>query len=199
MKNDKIASSYISTTQAAHRLGLSVGTVQRMVEAGVLQAYTTQGGHRRILSSSLNHYCRGALDTSKIPIQVCVLTAPERITAALPDLSQIQELQLITNPLDLVGIKNKVGVMFLDARLSWLPWQELHIADSLGSEARCVIFNSNHLPQGSQTALESQATLYPGDVSADLIQGYLLGSAVGLHTQSAAATAPASDALGRHH
>ena len=48
MKYDKTASRYLSTTQAAQRLGLSVGTVQRMVESGVLQAYTTQGGHRRI-------------------------------------------------------------------------------------------------------------------------------------------------------
>ena len=53
MKNNKTVTSYLSTTQAAQRLGLSVGTIQRMVQAGVLQAYTTLGGHRRILASSL--------------------------------------------------------------------------------------------------------------------------------------------------
>ena len=51
------SSSYLSTSQTAQMLGLSIGTVQRMVESGTLQAYTTQGGHRRILASSVRQYC----------------------------------------------------------------------------------------------------------------------------------------------
>lgn len=176
MKNNKTVTNYLSTTQAAQRLGLSVGTIQRMVEAGVLQAYTTQGGHRRILSSSLNHYCRGAAGTTEGPGLLCVL-ASNAEAAHLASLGQIPGLQLITNPLELAGIHSKVDVLFMDARIPWLPWEDLHIADSLGTEAHCIIYNSVHLPEHSRTGLQSQASLYPGDVSSELIQGYLLGHA----------------------
>ena len=39
---------YCSTSQAAKLLGLSLGTVQHMVEDGALEAWKTAGGHRRI-------------------------------------------------------------------------------------------------------------------------------------------------------
>ena len=39
---------YLSTRQAAHRLGVSLGTVQNRVESGALEAWKTTGGHRRI-------------------------------------------------------------------------------------------------------------------------------------------------------
>ncbi len=41
-------SPYCSTSQAAKMLGVSLGTVQNMVEEGVLDAWKTTGGHRRI-------------------------------------------------------------------------------------------------------------------------------------------------------
>lgn len=44
---------YCSTTQAAKMLGISVGTVQQLVETGKLQAWKTTGGHRRILLQSV--------------------------------------------------------------------------------------------------------------------------------------------------
>ncbi|MCP5191146.1 MAG: response regulator [Pseudomonadales bacterium] len=44
---------YFSTTQAAKLLGVSLGTVQQMVEDGLLQAWKTAGGHRRILRESV--------------------------------------------------------------------------------------------------------------------------------------------------
>lgn len=177
MKNDKNVSGYLSTTQAAHRLGLSVGTVQRMVQAGVLQAYTTQGGHRRILSSSLNHYCRGHADAASEPLHVCVLVPPDDPPADASELRQIPGLQLMANPLALVGMHHPLDVLFIDARIPWLPWADLHIADSLGTEAHCIIFNSDQLPQDSLQGLQAQASLHPGDISADLVMGYLLGSA----------------------
>jgi excisionase family DNA binding protein len=43
---------YFSTSQAAKVLGLSVGTVQRMVQNGVFKAFVTHVGHRRIMSTS---------------------------------------------------------------------------------------------------------------------------------------------------
>ena len=47
---------YLTTRQAAERLGISLGTVQHMVESGVLDAWKTVGGHRRISVASLEAY-----------------------------------------------------------------------------------------------------------------------------------------------
>lgn len=43
---------YFSTRETARILGLSVGTVQKMVDSGRLEAWTTEGGHRRIHAES---------------------------------------------------------------------------------------------------------------------------------------------------
>lgn len=45
---------FLSTRQAALRLGVSLGTVQNMVENGALEAWKTAGGHRRIPVSSVD-------------------------------------------------------------------------------------------------------------------------------------------------
>lgn len=49
---------YLSTRQSAKILQVSLGTVQKMVELGELIAWKTRGGHRRILTSSLNQQLR---------------------------------------------------------------------------------------------------------------------------------------------
>lgn len=44
---------YLSTREAAAKLDVSLSMVQRMVEAGELQAWKTSGGHRRIPTSAV--------------------------------------------------------------------------------------------------------------------------------------------------
>jgi excisionase family DNA binding protein len=53
IKNVENPKDYFSTRQSAQYLQVSLGTVQKMVETGELLAWKTQGGHRRILASSL--------------------------------------------------------------------------------------------------------------------------------------------------
>jgi excisionase family DNA binding protein len=49
---------YCGTSYAAKMLGISVGTVQGLVEKGDLKAWKTQGGHRRISLQSIHDYQR---------------------------------------------------------------------------------------------------------------------------------------------
>lgn len=49
---------FCGTTYAGRLLGLSVASVQSLVESGQLQAWKTTGGHRRISLRSLQHYMR---------------------------------------------------------------------------------------------------------------------------------------------
>lgn len=48
-----VEKSFCTTTEAATQLGVSVGTVQLWVESGLLQAWKTAGGHRRVLRDSV--------------------------------------------------------------------------------------------------------------------------------------------------
>ncbi len=52
------------TSKAAELLQLSVGTVQSLVDKKVLQAWVTQGGHRRITLASIQSY---QLQQQKLP------------------------------------------------------------------------------------------------------------------------------------
>lgn len=47
---------YCGTSYAAKLLGLSVGTIQTLVEKNELKAWKTQGGHRRISMPSIREY-----------------------------------------------------------------------------------------------------------------------------------------------
>jgi excisionase family DNA binding protein len=49
---------YCGTSYAAKMLGISVGTVQGLVEKNDLKAWKTQGGHRRISLQSIQDYQR---------------------------------------------------------------------------------------------------------------------------------------------
>lgn len=49
---------YCSTREAAKMMGVSLRTAQLMVERGLLQAWKTSGGHRRILQESVRQYLR---------------------------------------------------------------------------------------------------------------------------------------------
>ena len=58
---------YCGTTYAAKLLGLSVGTIQTLVEKAELQAWKTQGGHRRISMQSIREYQRRHNMMSTLP------------------------------------------------------------------------------------------------------------------------------------
>lgn len=193
MKNSSINQAYFSTSQAAKILGLSVGTVQRMVENGIFKAYVTQGGHRRILSSSLAQYCKqqgfsGPQAAPEKPL-ICILHDSAHVPPALAQLGQWDHVKLITHPLDLMGIHQHVGTFFIDARIPWLHNAPLHLQDTLMQTAHIVVYNSAHLPSGSPLHLAQKINLFDGDISTDLVYGYMLGSA---HVSETATHRPTS-------
>ena len=57
-ENTMSSGQFCGTTEAARILGLSVGTVQSLVERQELMAWKTRGGHRRIAMASVQDYQR---------------------------------------------------------------------------------------------------------------------------------------------
>jgi len=51
-----LSDEFLTSAQAAKRLGLSMATIQKLVDNKVLQAWKTFGGHRRIALASVLHY-----------------------------------------------------------------------------------------------------------------------------------------------
>lgn len=173
------SSSYLSTSQTARMLGLSVGTVQRMVESGVLQAYTTQGGHRRILAASIRSYCQkhGVPASPHLPPGkgVCIIHRASLPPALHQALQAMPQVRLISHPLELTGIAEDCPVLFVDAQVSWLDWPDLHRPQSVLPAAQLIVYNSAQLSTQQQASLSTQVLLHSSDISTELIQGFLLG------------------------
>jgi excisionase family DNA binding protein len=55
---NNIERAFCTTREAAKLLGVSIGTVQHWVESGVLDAWKTAGGHRRVMRDSLERLLR---------------------------------------------------------------------------------------------------------------------------------------------
>lgn len=53
MPRSAVEKSFCTTREAAQLLGVSVGTVQLWVEKGLLEAWKTGGGHRRVVRESI--------------------------------------------------------------------------------------------------------------------------------------------------
>ncbi len=111
---DPVSAEVCSTKEAASLLGVSHRTVQLWVESGVLQAWKTAGGHRRILLTSVhrlvaqrNHAVGGGQPAASAP------AAPvgRRIVMADDDatLLRLYELEISGWGLDAQLIKARDG------------------------------------------------------------------------------------------
>ncbi|WP_300556758.1 helix-turn-helix domain-containing protein [Limnohabitans sp. Rim8] len=180
MKTPQNPQNYFSTSQAAKVLGLSVGTVQRMVQNGVFKAFVTQGGHRRILSTSLNDYCQkqGVSTIGLVPAhpvaQIYVLHDGAHMTPALSHLSTWSCVTVMTHPLDLMEIGPELAVLFVDARMAWLHTSPAHLHNARMQNTHIILYNSEHLPVNSLFTESQNLHLFAGDISTDLVDGYLL-------------------------
>ena len=188
MKTQSRAQEYFSTSQAAKLLGITVGTVQRMVETGLLAAYLTPGGHRRILSSSLNQFCnQRGLKAPPAQVEkylVCIMHSPSHASSELASLSQWPNVNVISHPLELIGIHQSISTLFIDARIPWLDGATFQLSDELAAQAQFVVYNSAVLPANSALKFTNNVRLFGGDINSHLIFGYSLRSTQSQTTSS---------------
>ena len=122
-------SDYCTTREAAKILGTSLRTIQLWVESGILQAWTTPGGHRRVTRESVQQLLEGRTSTfSKIRqerLKVLVAEDDERSIGGLP-----LDLALVRNGFDALIkiVEAKPDVLITFALHSSLP---LQIRDAL--------------------------------------------------------------------
>jgi excisionase family DNA binding protein len=119
MSKPAVEKSFCTTSEAAELLGVSVGTVQLWVEGGVLQAWKTAGGHRRVMRDSVEALIR------KIPSTVDgapTLTPPKGVTSDKSDPSPSRRLTVLV-------VEDDVHLLRLyETKISAWPMKPLVIA-----------------------------------------------------------------------
>jgi excisionase family DNA binding protein len=70
MSTSSVEKSFCTTKEAATMLGVSVGTVQLWSESGLLQAWKTVGGHRRVIRESVEKLLHKAPVQARREIEV---------------------------------------------------------------------------------------------------------------------------------
>lgn len=86
-------SAYISTREAAQLLGISLRTAQLWVESGALLAWKTEGGHRRILLSSVEQIIE---ERKRQSIDPSLASSPKLKVAIVEDDQDLLQLMSLT-------------------------------------------------------------------------------------------------------
>lgn len=113
INNAVIERTFCTTREAAGLLGVSVGTVQSWVESGLLQAWKTHGGHRRVQRDSIDRLLRKDAVPKSVP-----QFSPDRVLTVLvveDDASLLRlyraRLALWPMPLDLKCVDSGVAAL----------------------------------------------------------------------------------------
>jgi len=83
MTNHSIEKTFCTTKEAADLLGVSVGTIQIWAEQGLLAAWKTVGGHRRIMRESVQKLLRLQPVMAPAPLSLSDISAPDAPTRRL--------------------------------------------------------------------------------------------------------------------
>ena len=164
-----VEKSFCTTRQAATLLGVSVGTVQLWVESGLLQAWKTAGGHRRVLRDSVESLLH------KKPVApfgppVVTVSGPRRLRVMVveddPSLLRLYEAQLARWPLpmELTLMDNAISALLhLGRGGPDLLIADLHMPEMDGFAMLRVLSQS---PEMAQTKMIVVSGLDADEVSA---------------------------------
>jgi excisionase family DNA binding protein len=93
MNQPAVEKSFCTTKEAATLLGVSVGTVQLWVESGLLQAWKTAGGHRRVIRDSVERLLRKAQPAADAPSDSAAVDKPLSVLVVEDDASLLRLYQ----------------------------------------------------------------------------------------------------------
>jgi len=94
-ENNNVNPEFLTSSQAAKRLGLSMATIQKLVDNNLFQAWKTFGGHRRISVASVMNYQNSSnfLELPRLPADrrmkvMLVIESPELSIRLKKDMAQ---------------------------------------------------------------------------------------------------------------
>lgn len=169
---------YLSTAEAARDLGLSVGTIQKLVTFGELDALRTQGGHRRIFIHSIEKYRAkyGYKAQPESPSKaICIMHHGQDLDPLLVQAHEAKMLKILSHPLDLLGMKQDSYILFIDANNAWVKNVTLTQIEELQRTHIIFIYNSKQLEKNSFLYDIDSVHLIPHAITYPFISGYLMG------------------------
>jgi len=169
----KDSQDYVGTGTAAKILNVSVGTVQSMVDRGLLATFTTAGKHRRIKYDALVKYVKKTTGESLYKnksSKIGIVYSDKFPPSCLEALENNDNYALISDPTQLIQLGSDIKDLFLDARLPWVNWRLM--SRVYQRQVNYVIYNSQALEQVDRVHLEDFAILMSLNISEDLLQGY---------------------------
>jgi excisionase family DNA binding protein len=178
----QIADEYLTTAEAARLLDLSVGTVQKMVTLGKLEAFYTQGGHRRIFKKSLNDYM---IENGYIKVVdqkfITVFHHGDDIDPLLANHKDGCVIQMMDHPFDILELNKSSDVILIDARLDWLKGMANDLCVRLVRRFKIYIYNSQNLESNDINFSHRNLNFIEGNVNSSWLFGYLLGQETAGH------------------
>lgn len=166
----------MTTAEAAVELGLSIGSVQKLVATGDLQAIRTQGGHRRIFVNSIDQYrkVRG-YSMPSVGDTICIMHQGDDLDPLLAQENHTGGIQLMFHPLDLLGIKKDIDALFIDARNLWLQSTPMALMEELKKRYNVFIYNCAKFPDGGKFVNAQGVSLIAKNIDNHYISGYRAG------------------------
>lgn len=169
----------LSTQAAAMDLGISVGTVQKLVDSGKLEAFRTLGGHRRIYASSVEKYQKenGYLTTTST--NTLILHHGDDIDPDIKVISQAGEIYIAPNFLEVIQAQQNAELIFIDARSDWfLPGVSSFIQKML-KQSRICFYNGQFLASDNPV-LHIRGVKF---INQNLTRNFLMGFKMGIECQ----------------
>jgi excisionase family DNA binding protein len=189
LEPSKAGADYITTYQAAEMLGLSRGTVQQMVESGVLVAWKTEGGHRRVSVASVKDQIRRRAASASLPRaqtpELSVLIAEDDVNLQklyemnIANWGMPVALQIVGNGFEgLVQIGQQApDVLILDLMMPGIDGFEmirtLRANPALSAMDIIVVTGMSPASIEDRGGLPPGTTLYSKPIPFNQLQGYL--------------------------
>lgn len=181
MKDD--VKQYVTTSWVARELGLSIGTVQNLVSTGKLPAIRTQGGHRRILRSSVHEYrtARGYTSSAHLEIfpargkMIGIMHKPDDVQFLSQEAWDDKLIRWLQHPLDLMGMEEDLRTLFIDARNTWLQTTSISLLEKLHKKFSVHFYNATVLNSDSPWRSLTGLNLIPKSISMNFLEGYNVG------------------------
>jgi len=178
---------YLTTRDAADMLGVSLGTIQKMVESGELVAWKTAGGHRRIKFQSVEKYlrmnCNIANYVSRRHVSILMVGATHEVRSHY--LNQVNAWNL---PLRLHFVDDEFhllmrvlqlnpDIILLDADSEYCPcWRmvsSLRSHELTGNTDVLVLGDAKVETTPTLSDMPYGVVVFPKPLSFELLRGYL--------------------------
>jgi excisionase family DNA binding protein len=180
MPSSPVEKAFCTTSEAAALLGVSVGTVQLWVENGMLSAWKTAGGHRRVMRESVlallhkvpvsatvppDNSVSGAMSTGQAEVaktrRLSILVVEDDM-----NLLRLYEANLTRWPMqpEVIAVNSAVAGLLIMGRCSPdMLITDLHMPGMDGFE---MLRELDRLPETSQTLIVAVTGLDEEDIKA---------------------------------